>query len=58
MALQAIIRVIFALYLFSRIFEKRELSENMYNAKISKFTVWGMMSKCPMIYILYYWQEN
>ena len=31
--------VIFTVYIFSRIFKKRELSENIYNAKISTFTV-------------------
>ena len=30
---------IFEAYIFSWIFKKRELSENMYNAKISTFTV-------------------
>ena len=31
--------VIFTVYIFSRIFKKRELSENIYNVKISTFTV-------------------
>ena len=31
--------VIFKVYIFSRIFKKRELSENIYNAKSSTFTV-------------------
>ena len=31
--------VIFTVYIFARIFKKRELSKNMYNAKISMFTV-------------------
>ena len=31
--------VIFTVYIFSQIFEKLELSENIYNAKISTFTV-------------------
>ena len=33
--------VIFTAYIFSRIFKKRELSENIYNAKISTFTVYN-----------------
>ena len=32
--------VIFKVYIFSRIFKKRELSENIYNAKNSTFTVY------------------
>ena len=32
-------KYIFALYIFTRIFVKRDLRENMYNAKISTFTV-------------------
>ena len=32
--------VIFTVYIFSRIFKKRELSENIFNAKISTFTVY------------------
>ena len=32
--------VIFTVYIFSRIFEERELSENIYNAKMSTFTVY------------------
>ena len=35
-----IMQVIFKLYIFSRMFEKRELRENMYNTKISTFTVY------------------
>ena len=31
--------VIFTVYIFSQIFKKRELSENIYNAKISTLTV-------------------
>ena len=31
--------VMFTVYIFSRIFKKRELSENIYNAKISTFTI-------------------
>ena len=31
--------VIFTVYIFSRIFKKRELSENINNANISMFTV-------------------
>ena len=31
--------VIFTVYIFSQIFKKRKLSENIYNAKISTFTV-------------------
>ena len=31
--------VIFTVYIFSQIFKKRELSENIYNAKMSTFTV-------------------
>ena len=31
--------VIFEAYIFSRIFKKRELRENMYSAKICTFTV-------------------
>ena len=31
--------VIFTVYIFSRIIKKHELSENIYNAKISTFTV-------------------
>ena len=33
------IKVIFHVYIISRIFKKRELSRNMYSAKISTFTV-------------------
>ena len=33
-------QVIFKLYIFSRMFEKRELRENMYNTKISTFAVY------------------
>ena len=32
-------KVIFEVYIFSRIFKKRELRKNMYSAKISTFTV-------------------
>ena len=32
-------KVVFEVYIFSRIFKKRELRENMYCAKISTFTV-------------------
>ena len=32
--------VIFPVYIFSRIFKKRKLSENIYNANISTFTVY------------------
>ena len=39
MALYALMIVIFKVYIFSRIFKKRELSENIYNAKNSTFTV-------------------
>ena len=39
MAFYAIIRVTFEGYIFSRIFKKRELRENMDNAKMSTFTV-------------------
>ena len=35
------LKVIFTPYIFSRIFKKRELRENMYNAKISTFTVYS-----------------
>ena len=31
--------VIFTVYIYSRMFKKRELSENIYNAKISTFKV-------------------
>ena len=31
--------LIFTVYIFSRIFKKRELSKNIYNAKISTVTV-------------------
>ena len=36
--------VIFTVYIFSRIFKKRELSENIYSVKISTFTVSGVAS--------------
>ena len=36
LALYGMVKDIFTLYIFSRIFDKRE---NMYNAKISTFTV-------------------
>ena len=39
MTLSAIMIVIFTVYIFSRIFKKHELSENIYNAKVSTFTV-------------------
>ena len=32
--------VIYTVYIFSQIFKKRELSENIYNAKIFTFTVY------------------
>ena len=34
--------VIFTAYIFLRIFKNRELSENIYNAKISTFTVYDI----------------
>ena len=34
-----IIKVIFAVYIFPRIFHRRELRENMYSAKIYTFIV-------------------
>ena len=36
-------KVIFKVYIFSRIFKKRELHENLYSAKISTFTVYGTL---------------
>ena len=44
-ALKAIINVIFTVYIFSRLFNRRELRENMYSAKISTFTVY-MICMC------------
>ena len=37
--LHRMIKVIFAMYIFSQIFKKRELRENMHNGKMSTFTV-------------------
>ena len=48
-------KVIFEVYIFSRIYKKRELRENMYTAKISTFTVtmydfslYRLFKKSPM----------
>ena len=40
LTLFGIIQLNFALYIFSRIFQIRELPENIYSAKISTFTVY------------------
>ena len=37
-------KVIFKVYIFSRIFKKRELSENVYSAKVSTFTVYNLLA--------------
>ena len=37
---KAVISVIFEVYIFSRIFKKREIRENIYSAKIYTFTVY------------------
>ena len=50
--------VIFTVYIFSRIFKKRELSENIYNAKISTFTVSSQLSSKKVfqnIAVLCFW---
>ena len=36
LAVQAIVYVVFTVHIFSRIFKKRELRENMYSAKMSR----------------------
>ena len=38
--------MIFEVYIFLRIFKKRELRENMYNATISTFTVYLSVYFC------------
>ena len=46
-----IIHVIFTMYIFLRIFDKREFRENMYSAKISTFTVYIFIYIYIYIYI-------
>ena len=42
--------VIFTVYIYSRMFKKRELSENIYNAKMSTFTVYNSLVPAPKYY--------
>ena len=44
------LKVIFEMYIFSRIFKKRKLLENLYSAKISTFTVYQYENTCMYFY--------
>ena len=51
--------VIFKVYIFSRIFKKRELSENIYNAKNSTFTVCCTWPALKLLHcIIEHWQNK
>ena len=54
LTLSAMINIIFTMYIFLRIFKKRELCKNMYSTKMSTFTVDVIIRQCTLGGLLLY----